>query len=452
MTPWTETAVLYHIYPLGFCGAPGHNDFTSAPGQGLEKILPWLDHIQSLGANAMYLGPLFESTTHGYDTADYYTVDRRLGTRGTLAYLSGQLHERGMRLILDGVFNHVGRDFWAFKDVQRNGENSPYRDWFLNLHFNGRSPYGDAFTYEGWSGHYNLVKLNLRNRQVREHLFGAVRMWVEEFNIDGLRLDTADLLDKDFMKELRSFCRSLRPYFWLMGEVIHGDYREWVNPEMLDSVTSYETHKGLYSSHVDKNYFEIAYSLNRQFGGEGIYKELRLYSFVDNHDVERLASCLTNQSHLFPVHILLFTVPGIPSIYYGSEWGLRGKRIDGRDEPLRPSLDLNVMLKNPPQPGLAEVISRLASIHRDSPALRRGSYRQLLVQSEQFAFMRETDGEKVAVVVNAADHEVTVRLPILGEDGHSMVDLLNEGETFRVENSACEVTLPPAWGRILRIV
>ena len=218
--------------------------------------------------NALYLGPVLESTAHGYDTADYFQVDRRLGNNETLSRLSILLHQKGIRLILDGVFHHVGRDFWAFRDVLARREQSAYGDWFHGLDFRQRSPYNDPFAYESWRGHYNLVKLNLHNPSVKAHLFQAVEMWIREFAIDGLRLDAADCLDPDFLKELSGFCKSLRSDFWLMGEVIHGDYRKWVNAETLDSVTNYECYKGLYSCHVDKNYFEIAYALKRQFGEE----------------------------------------------------------------------------------------------------------------------------------------------------------------------------------------
>ncbi len=234
MTHWSFDAVFYHIYPLGFCGAPAQNDFHSPAAPRLDKIYGWLDHIQSLGANALYLGPLFESSRHGYDTADYYAVDRRLGTNETLAALSRELHRRGMRLILDGVFNHVGRDFWAFRDVQQNREGSAYRDWFANLRFQGYNRRGDPFTYEGWNGHDSLVKLNLSRPDVRRHLFDAVKRWVQEFDIDGLRLDAADAVDLGFLGELSRRCRALKPDFWLMGEVIHGDYRRWANPETLE--------------------------------------------------------------------------------------------------------------------------------------------------------------------------------------------------------------------------
>jgi cyclomaltodextrinase / maltogenic alpha-amylase / neopullulanase len=450
MESWSESAIFYAIYPLGLCAAPAHNDFNSPPQPRLDAILPWLDHIQSLGANALYLGPVFESSAHGYDTADYYWVDRRLGSNETLAYLSGELHRRGMRLVLDGVFNHAGRHFWAFRDLQQNREASPYRDWFCNLRFDRPSPYGDPFSYESWNGHYELVKLNLNNPQVKEHLFGAVETWAREFDIDGLRLDAADCLDFGFMHDLSAFCRSLKPDFWLMGEVIHGDYRRWANPDMLDSVTNYECFKGLYSSHADHNYFEIAYALNRQFGPGGIYPGLRLYNFADNHDVNRVASNLALPAHLYPLYILLFTMPGTPSIYYGSEWGIAGKKSGGSDQPLRPSLVLAELERLAPQPDLPKALARLAAIRRGSPALLGGSYTQLQVEAEQLAFLRQSASQNIVVVVNQAVKPAQLELK-LHIPASSLVDLLNPPERFPVRGGACRIDLPPTWGRILRV-
>ncbi|MFZ3070278.1 MAG: alpha-amylase family glycosyl hydrolase, partial [Anaerolineaceae bacterium] len=378
MTNWTNNTNFYHIYPLGACGAPRQNTFQDDPCPRIRSIQGWLDHIQSLGANALYFGPVFESSTHGYDTANYYEVDRRLGTRRDLAALSQDVHQRGMHLVLDGVFNHVGRDFWAFKDLLARCESSPYQEWFADLRFDAHSPYGDPFIYEAWNGHFSLVKLNLANPAVLEHLFGAVRMWVEEFQIDGIRLDAADALSFDFMQSLRSFCDQLKPDLWLMGEVIHGDYRRWANPLMLHSTTNYELYKGLYSAHNDHNYFELAYSLNREFGPGGLYRDLNLYNFVDNHDVSRIASQLKDLTDLYPLHILLFTVPGIPSLYYGSEFGLPGAKTQN-DWLLRPYFDLPVLLNTSPQPELRRWIARLAALRTETPALQNGTYEQKLV-------------------------------------------------------------------------
>jgi cyclomaltodextrinase len=448
---WAADAIFYHIYPLGFCGAPARNDFSSPPVNRLHKVSQWLPHIRQLGANALYLGPLFESSVHGYDTADYFTVDRRLGNNQALACLSSEIHNTGLRLILDGVFNHVGRDFWAFRDVQQNGETSPYRDWFEGLRFDSHSPYGDPFTYQPWEGHYDLVHLNLRSPEVRAHIFEAVRSWVQDYDIDGLRLDVAYLLDTDFLQALSAFCRTLRPDFWLLGEVVHGDYRRWANPQTLDAVTNYEAYKGLYSSLVDKNYFEIAYALNRQFGPGGMYAGLPLYNFADNHDVNRVATSLGNPAHLYPLYLLLFSMPGIPSIYYGSEWGLEGRRGPQEDAALRPCLDLQEMQCSAPQPRLAEVIAGLAALRRSLPALRHGGYSQLHVASEQLAFARFTNEEYLVVLLNAADTPASLdlNLPVRGAKA---VDNLNNEEVFQLEDGHLHVKhLGAHWGRVIKV-
>jgi cyclomaltodextrinase / maltogenic alpha-amylase / neopullulanase len=450
-THWAQDAIFYHVYPLGFCGAPKYNNFDAAPEPRLEKLYTWMDHMQWLGVNALYLGPLFESTRHGYDTADYYRVDRRLGTNETLARLVEALHARGIRVILDGVFNHVGRDFWAFRDVQHHGEASAYRDWFAGLRFDGHSPKGDPFTYEGWNGYYSLVKLNLRNPDVREHLLGAVETWIREFDIDGLRLDAADAVDLGFQQELAAFGRRARPGFWLVGEIIHGDYRQWANPQTLDSVTNYECYKGLWSSHVDKNYFEIAYALNRQFGPGGMYRDLPLYAFADNHDVNRVASNLDNPAHLYPLYALLFTMPGVPSIYYGSEWGIEGRKLSSSDDALRPNLDLDQYVQHSPHPDLAGAVAKLARLRRDTPALRCGDYRQLHVGHEQFAFARQAGDACVVVAVNAAGKPAPLDLEVPVHGGE-LVDLLNGGERFAVNGGRLHIdAVPSCWARVLAV-
>jgi len=412
MSHWAHDAIFYHIYPLGLCGAPARNDFHAPDVPRLEQLHAWIAPLTALGVNALYLGPLFESSAHGYDTADYYRVDRRLGNNQTLAALATALRDNGIRLILDGVFNHVGRDFWAFRDMQMYREHSAYRDWFVDINFGQRSPYGDSFSYAGWNGNYDLVKLNLHNPNVKQHLFDAIAQWHRDFGIAGLRLDVADCLDLDFLRELAAFCHHLQPDFWLMGEVIHGDYRRWANPTTLDSVTNYEGYKSLYSSHVDKNYFELAYALNRQFGAGGLYRGLPLYNFADNHDVNRVASNLQNPAHLYPLYSLLFTIPGVPSIYYGSEWGLTGTRTPYDDKALRPALDVNTVPQHAPQPALVNTLRQLARLRHNSPALRHGDYEQLWVAAEQFAFARRTADECLIVAVNAAAQPVTVDIPL----------------------------------------
>lgn len=446
---WAQDSFFYHIYPLGFCGAPQHNDFTSSPVPRLESIRGWLDHLQYLGVNALYLGPLFESSAHGYDTADYFQVDRRLGDHQTLAHLVNEIHNRGMHIILDGVFNHVGRHFWAFRDVQEKGQQSAYKDWFTRLDFSSHSPFGDPFSYEGWENHFDLVKLNLQNPTVTAHLFKAVEMWVQEFDIDGLRLDVAYSLDKAFLHNLSAHCHALKPDFWLLGEIIHGNYTKWVNSKALDSATNYECYKGLYSSHVDKNFYEIAYAFNRQFGESGIYRGLPLYNFADNHDVDRVASKLDNPAHLTTLYALLFTMPGIPSIYYGSEFGIAGKKTNGSDTALRPCLELRQLQTNCPQPRLPAWIARLAQVRRHTPALRYGNYRQLYVSHQQLAFLRRFEKDIAIVVTNAAPEAVDVSFPNPLDPGIGLRDLLQESEVSSIGSSTLTVSMLPNSASIL---
>ncbi len=390
---WAYESVFYQIYPLGLVGAPFENDGILE--HRISKVESWIPHIKKLGANAIYFCPVFESDTHGYNTRDYRIIDKRLGTNEDFAALCQKLHAEGIRVILDGVFNHVGRGFWAFQDVLEHRMDSPYKDWFY-INFDGNSNYNDGLWYEGWEGCYDLVKLNLRNEEVIAHIFSCIKSWVEEFDIDGLRLDVAYCLDHDFLRRLRSFCDSLKPDFFLVGETLHGDYNQWMNDSMLHSVTNYECYKGLYSSFNSMNLFEINHSLLRQFGPEDwtLYKGKHLLSFVDNHDVTRIASMLDNERHLPLIYTLSFTMPGIPCVYYGSEWGTKARKEDG-DPALRACFDA------PEWNELTSYISRLASIKKSSSALNYGSFRSVLLTNRQCIYERKTDDERILVAINA---------------------------------------------------
>ena len=393
MFMWYEEAVVYQIYPLGLCGAPLTNDGVCE--SRILRILDWVEHIKKLGATCVLFNPLFESDAHGYDTRDYNKIDCRLGTEEDFKKVCTALHEAGLKIMLDGVFNHVGRGFWAFRDVQEKKWDSPYKEWF-HISFDGNTNYNDGFWYESWEGCNELVKLNLRHPDVRKHLFDAVESWVQKYDIDGLRLDVAYCLDLDFLSALRHKTQELKQDFVLMGETLHGDYNRWMNENGCHSVTNYECYKGLYSSFNTKNMHEIAYSLNRQFGSEQwcIYRGKHLLSFADNHDVSRIATILSEKQMLKPLYGLLFGMPGVPSIYYGSEWGMEGDKKNG-DPSLRPAVE------KPEENELTEWITALAKAKTGSPALNYGSYRNLVVQPAQLIFERETDGERVIVAVNA---------------------------------------------------
>ncbi len=397
---WYDNSVFYQIYPLGFCGAPFEND--SVQKSRILKVIDWIPHIKKLGVTAVYFSPVFESDTHGYNTRDYTKIDCRLGTNADFKRVVDALHSEGIRVVLDGVFNHVGRGFWAFRDVLEKRESSPYKDWFARIDFGGNSYYNDGLWYEGWEGCYDLVKLNLDNPAVRDHIFECIKGWVNEFNIDGLRLDVAYCLSFDFLKQLRRFTDGLKPEFLLLGELLHGEYNRWVNDEMLHSCTNYQCYKGIYSSFNSMNMFEIMHSLQRLFGPEDwcVCRGRHLLSFADNHDVSRIASILKNEKHLPLVYALIFSMPGIPQIYYGSEWGARADKSEG-DPALRACFDA------PIENELTEYISRLAKAHSESDALSNGSFRIVVLRNEYCIFERKTDKERVLAAINASDQEVT---------------------------------------------
>ena len=403
---WYNEAIFYHIYPLGLTGAPKTNDYSASVSR-LNTLLPWIDHIKEIGCTALYIGPLFESVGHGYETTDYKKLDSRLGTNEDLKNFVAVCHEKGIKVIFDGVFNHTGRDFFAFKDIQQNREHSRYLNWYCNVNFGGNNEYNDGFSYENWGGYNLLVKLNQRNPEVQNYICDVIRFWVSEFDVDGIRLDAADVLDFDFMRALRRTAAEVKEDFWLMGEVIHGDYSRWVNGETLHSVTNYALHKALYSGHNDHNYFEIAHTVKYLLN----MGNLDLYNFVDNHDVERIYTKLSNKAHFAPVHVLLYTLPGIPSIYYGSEFGIEGKKEKFSDDSLRPALNLKDYADATTTNPNTALIAALGKVRQHTPALSYGSYAELQLTNRQFAFARDLDGVRVIVTVNNDDNAAGMNLP-----------------------------------------
>ena len=437
---WYNEAVFYHIYPLGLTGAPKQNEYRE-PVHRLNTLLPWIGHIKEIGCTALYIGPLFESVGHGYETTDYRKLDSRLGTNEDLTNFVAACHEKGIKVIFDGVFNHTGRDFFAFKDIQEKRQDSPYVNWYCNVNFGGNTEYNDGFSYENWGGYNLLVKLNQRNPDVQSYICDVIRFWVSEFDVDGIRLDAADVLDFDFMKQLRRTAEEVKPDFWLMGEVIHGDYSRWVNGSTLHSVTNYALHKALFSGHNDHNYFEIAHTV-KYLQNMG---DLDLYNFVDNHDVERIYTKLSNKAHFAPVHVLLYTLPGVPSIYYGSEFGIEGRKEKTSDDSLRPAINLadyaDAVEKNP----CTALVAALGKIRQNTPALSYGSYAELMLTNRQYAFARDLDGVRVIVTVNNDDNAASMDLPAGNVDEY--VGTLT-GEKVSVVNGHIHVTIVGNSGNI----
>lgn len=407
---------VYQIYPLGAAGTPFENDHV------LTHRLPrfvneeWLDHYKKLNMDMILFNPLFESATHGYDTIDYRKVDSRLGDNEDLKKLVNTLHDQGISVLFDAVFNHVGRDFPQFQDVLKNREQSAYKDWF-HIDFNGNNGYNDGLSYQNWEGYDALVKLNLQNPQVVQYLLDTVDFWIDEFGVDGLRLDVAYCLDQNFLRTLHAHVKSRNPEFFLLGETLHGDYNTWVNDQMLDSCTNYECYKGLYSSFNSKNFYEILYSFNRQFGKEQwcLYRGKHLLSFVDNHDVNRIASTLENKNLLPALYAMLYTMPGIPAVYYGSEWGMEGIK-NNNDTSIRPEVEV------PQWNELTDTIARLAKIHQDHPELVYGDYTQIAINNPWCIYQRSLNGKSIWTCINLLPESVDIPVNFNGEMKNLMTD------------------------------
>lgn len=392
---WSDNSVIYQIYPLGLCGAPYENDGVLT--HRINEISRWIPHLKKLGVDTVLFNPLFESDTHGYNTRDYRKVDVRLGSNEDFADICAKLHKEGFKVMLDGVFNHAGRGFFAFEDVLVNRENSAYRDWF-NISFDGNNSYNDGLWYEGWEGNYDLVKFNLNNPAVCDYLMDSVKYWIDTFDIDGLRLDVAYMVNRDFLKRLRAQTSSWKKDFFLFGEILGGDYKQIMNDEMCHSATNYECFKGIFSAINSGNLFEIIHSLMRQFGPEQwtLYKGAHLISFVDNHDVTRIASNLNDERNLAIAYTLMYTMPGIPCIYYGSEWGIRGDKSQG-DNALRPRIE------EPRWTPLCDTIAALSRAKKETEALSQGDFSSLVLENKHCIFQRRFGDDRVMVAINIDD-------------------------------------------------
>ena len=354
-----------------------------------------------------------------------------------------ECHKQGIRVIFDGVFNHTGRDFFAFQDIKHNRENSQYKDWYCNVNFWGNNSYNDGFSYENWGGYDLLAKLNQRNPAVKDYICDVIRFWVREFDIDGIRLDAADVMDFEYMKALRCVANEVKQDFWLMGEVIHGNYSRWANEGTLHSVTNYMLHKALYSGHNDHNYFEVAHTIT--YVGGMVGKNLNLYTFVDNHDVERIYTKLKNKAHFVPVHVMLYTLPGIPALYYGSEFGIEGRKERHSDDSLRPALNYEDYKNAAETNECTKLIAALGKIRQNTKALMYGEYKQLVLQTTHFAYARVLDGKSVITTVNNADNAVSMNV----EAGNSAayVGALT-GEKVAVSGGRMQVSVPANFGEI----
>lgn len=412
---WYVEGVVYQIQTLGFCGAETlPNDGQSAPVKRLEKLLKedWVPgHLKRLGATVLYLGPLFESSElgHGYDTADYLAVDRRLGDVDLLRQVVEAAHSAGIRVILDGVFNHTGRRFFACRDVESHGKASKYWGWY---HCKERP--GGGVDFKCWEGHSGLPILNHANLEVQEYIFHVAKYWLTEIGLDGWRLDVAHEVHPDFWRAFASHCRAAKPDCLLLGELMHGDYNHHCGPGLLHSGTNYQLSKAYWSSLNDANYFELAHCHKRCAES---YGSLTLLNFLGCHDTPRIASRLRDPRLCALAAASILLGDGVPCIYYGDELAAQGTTGGPNgDAAVRQCIDLRATEAEPAAAACLELTSQLAALRRASPALRAGTSLQVPLANTNtaLAFGRRGGGQTALVVFNCASEPATLDLHNLG--------------------------------------
>lgn len=410
---WVEHAVWWHLYPLGFVGAYPAAEPPGPQEHRLTRIVAWLDHAVRLGASGVALGPIFASATHGYDTVDHTRIDPRLGDDADFDLLVREAHGRGLKVLLDGVFNHVGTEFPTYRRALALGPDSAEADWFV--------PDGDG--YRSFEGHGGLVELNHANPAVADYVVDVMVRWLDR-GADGWRLDAAYAVPDAFWASVLPRVRASHPEAWFVGEIIHGDYPAIVRSSTLDSVTQYELWKAVWSSINDTNLFELAWALDRHADFLDTFVPA---TFVGNHDVTRIASRITDPRHLAHALVLLFTVGGTPAVYAGDELGWLGVKEEraGGDDAVRPEFD--AAGPGPLDDREADVFrlhQDLIGLRRRHPWLHRARTRTVHLSNACHAY-EVGDGEhRIVVGLNLADEPSDVLLDVgsPGAGGHLGTD------------------------------
>jgi cyclomaltodextrinase len=397
MPDWVRHAIWWQVYPLGFVGA-----FPAAPPPGpgehrLSRLVNWLDHAIELGASGVTLGPVFASRTHGYDTTDHFRIDPRLGDDTDFDRLIGEAHRRGLRVLLDGVFNHVGTEFPRYRAAIEHADPEAVQ-WF-------RGRPGRFHTFEG---HGELVTLNHGNPAVVDYAVEVMGHWLSR-GADGWRLDAAYAVPESFWAQVLPRVRAAHPDAWFVAEVIHGDYSGFVQGSTADSVTQYELWKAIWSSLNDRNFHELDWALQRHNGFLETFSPL---TFVGNHDVTRIASKLDRPEHLGHALVVMFTTGGVPSIYAGDELGYRGIKEDraGGDDDVRPEFGSPPTMSGGNDADVLNLHRYLIGLRRRNPWLHESRTSALRLENRFYLYETRCGENALTVALNLDD--VAKPLPV----------------------------------------
>jgi cyclomaltodextrinase / maltogenic alpha-amylase / neopullulanase len=393
---WADHAIFWHVYPLGFAGAertavPRHESVT----RRLRQLAAWLDYAVELGCSGLLLGPVFAAQTHGYDTIDHFRIDPRLGDEDDFDALVSAADQRGLRIILDGVFNHVGREFPAFQAAVSGGPGTPAARWFKRDH--------DGGDFAVFEGHHHLVEFDHDEPAVLGYVIEVMNHWLGR-GAAGWRLDAAYAVPPSFWSKALPAVREAFPGAWFLGEMIHGDYAAYATESGLDSITQYEMWKAIWSSLNDRNFFELDHALRRHNDFlDGVHAQ----TFVGNHDVTRLATVLNDDRHFGHALAVLFCVGGVPSVYYGDEQGFRGlkEHREGGDDEIRPPFPASPAGLLPVGWRYYRLHQRLIGFRRRHPWLTRARTITEHVVPSAIALraVSPPDGGQILLLLNAGD-------------------------------------------------
>ncbi|MFO6503929.1 alpha-amylase family protein [Corynebacterium freneyi] len=392
---WLEHAIGWHVYPLGFTGAPVHGDesdaaVAAAPGTArLDHLIDWLDYVQELGLNVLQLGPIFESATHGYDTLDYFRIDRRLGDDTAFDRLIAAAHERGIKVLLDGVFNHLSSQAPMFREALDDPDSASAK--LFDVDRSGEEPTAPCF-----EGHLDLVEFDHRAPKTAEFVESVMRHWLER-GIDGWRLDAAYAVDPDFWARVLPSVRADFPHAFIYGEVIHGDYVDIVARSTMDSVTEYELWKATWSALKDHNFYELEWTLGRH---DAFLESFVPVTFVGNHDVTRIASQVGQDKAVLAL-VVLMTVGGIPLIYYGDEQGYTGVKEErfGGDDQVRPVFPATPEELSTLGNWMHDAHRQLIGLRRRHPWLHRATVTVTSIANERITYDVGADGRSLSVAL-----------------------------------------------------